>query len=127
MPGSWRWRGPFWATRAGGPIFATGSPHAESSGAKIAANLAIHRRVATFKLRLTVTLRIVHTEGAEEGAGMARHRFNRGLTFSRARHRAPGRAQRVAEHGLHSVIVAVAAAMLVMAMVGSDPVANART
>lgn len=57
---------------------------------------------------------------------MARHRFTRGLTVSRARHRAPGRIQRIAEHGLHSAVVAVAATMLVMAMVGSDPVASGR-
>lgn len=57
---------------------------------------------------------------------MARHRTHRGLTLSRARHRAPGRLQRVAEHAMHSMIVSAAAAMLVMVMLGSDPALHAR-
>lgn len=57
---------------------------------------------------------------------MARHRVYRGLTFSRARHRAPGPVQLVLERGMHSIIVSAAAAMLVMAMLGTDPAFNGR-
>jgi len=58
---------------------------------------------------------------------MARHRYNRGLTLSRARHRAPGPVQRVVEHGLHTLIVSAAAAFLVMSMLGSDPAYTSRS
>lgn len=58
---------------------------------------------------------------------MARHRYHRGLTLSRARHRAPSPAQRAVEHGLRGLLVSVAAAFLVMSILGSDPGATSRT
>ncbi len=48
---------------------------------------------------------------------MARHRLNRGLTRSRARHRKPGAVERMA----HSVVISAAAVVLVMAMMVGDP------
>lgn len=52
---------------------------------------------------------------------MARHRTRNRFTFSRARHRAPGRVRRGVERGARTAIVALAAAALVISMVGSDP------
>lgn len=57
---------------------------------------------------------------------MAKHRRSRGLTLSRARHRAPGPVQRVLERGISSAIVSAAAALLVMTMLVSDPSFNSR-
>lgn len=60
------------------------------------------------------------------GSRMARHRARIGLTLSRARHRAPGPVQAALERGLGTTIVAFAAALLVISMVGSDPAFHAR-
>ena len=57
---------------------------------------------------------------------MARHRYNRGLTLSRARHRKPGPVQGVVERSLNSLIVSAAAAMLVMTMFATDPAIHSR-
>ena len=52
---------------------------------------------------------------------MARHRLNRGLTLSRARHRKPTALQHAAEQGLRTIVATAAAALLVLVIVGTDP------
>lgn len=57
---------------------------------------------------------------------MARHRFNRGLTTSRARHRAAGPVQAVLERGLNAALASAATAVLVMSLFLNDPTVNSR-